>query len=152
MMSACPFHPDMAASDRQPANQPHHSANADLVRLERIGLRRLARWRLPAARLTGLTAQDINRVQRTLRREHDAVGVIDYFPTESATWAGTAWMDFIYPAATLLSPGKPHAVDAAMARCASTVCQGRTRAARRRPWVDRVASAWLIGATLRRTY
>ena len=146
-MSACLFHPDMAASDRQPANQPHHSANADLVRLERIGLRRL-----PAARLTGLTAHEIDRVQRTLRREYDAVDAIDYFPNESATQAGTAWMDFIYLAATLLSPGEPHAVDAEVARCDPTVYRGRTRATRRRLWIDRVASAWLIGATLRRTH
>lgn len=94
--------------------------------------------------LARLTQQEINRVLRKLRREYEAVGAIDYFPNESGVQAEAAWMDFVNVAGTLMSPGEPHAVDAELARCDPAVYQGRTWATRRRLWVDRVASAWLI--------
>lgn len=53
-------------------------------------------------------------------------------------------MDFVNVAQTLLSPGEPQAVDAAVQRCELASHQGRTWATRRYLWGDRVASAWLI--------
>ncbi len=46
--------------------------------------------------------------------------------------------------ASLLSPDEPHDTDGAIPRLDASQYQGRTWATRRRLWVDRVASAWLI--------
>ena len=43
-----------------------------------------------------------------------------------------------------LSPGEPHSRDMQIPRRAIADHQGRIWATRRRPWVDRLASAWLI--------
>lgn len=101
---------------------------------------------LSAARktLAGLTQQEINRAMRKLRRDYEALGAIDYFPTESSTQADAAWMDFVNVAQTLLSPGEPQSIDAEVPRRTPADYQNRTWATRRRLWVDRVASAWLI--------
>ena len=96
------------------------------------------------ATLSSATPQDINRMLRKLRRDYDAVRAIDYFPNNASAQAEAAWMDFVNVAETLLSPGEPHAVDAAIPRREMRDYQGRTWATRRRMWVDRVACAWLI--------
>ena len=44
----------------------------------------------------------------------------------------------------MLSPDEPHETAGGIARLDASSYQGRTWATRRRPWVDRVASAWLI--------
>lgn len=94
--------------------------------------------------LTGLTMQEINRVLRKLRRDYDAIRVIDYFPNETSMQAEAAWMDFVNVAEALLSPGEPQAIDAAIPQRNLHEYQARTWATRRHLWVDRVASAWLI--------
>lgn len=88
--------------------------------------------------------QDINRLLRKLRRDYDALRAIDYFPNETSAQAEAVWLDFVSVAETLLSPGEPHAVDAAIQRLTLRDYQKRTWATRRHLWVDRVASAWLI--------
>ena len=94
--------------------------------------------------LTGLTPPEINRVLRKLRRDYDALRAIDYFPNDTSAQAEAAWMDFVNVAELMLSPGEPQAIDAAIPRFELNAYQGRTWATRRRLWVDRVASAWLI--------
>ncbi|HEX7635460.1 MAG TPA: chromate resistance protein ChrB domain-containing protein [Noviherbaspirillum sp.] len=94
--------------------------------------------------LGSATSQEINRMLRKLRRDYEAVRAIDYFPNDASAQAEAAWMDFVNVAEALLSPGEPHAVDAAIARRDLHDYQGRTWATRRRMWVDRVACAWLI--------
>jgi hypothetical protein len=88
--------------------------------------------------------QDINRALRKARREYEAVLAIDYFPNEASAAAEAAWMDFLNAAESLLSPGEPHAIAVEIAPRDTALYQGRTWATRRRLWVDRVASAWLI--------
>lgn len=88
--------------------------------------------------------QDINRALRKARREYEAVLAIDYFPNEASAAAEAAWMDFLNAAESLLSPGEPHAIAVEIAPRDPALYQGRTWATRRRLWVDRVASAWLI--------
>ncbi|HZV65950.1 MAG TPA: chromate resistance protein ChrB domain-containing protein [Telluria sp.] len=95
-------------------------------------------------KLTGLTPQEINRLLRKLRRDYETVVAIDYFPGEASARAEAAWMDFVNVAETLLSPGEPQAIDAAVERRDPDDYRGRLWATRRRLWVDRVASAWLI--------
>jgi hypothetical protein len=94
--------------------------------------------------LTKLAPQEITKLLRKLRREYEAVREIDYFPNETSTQAEAVWMDFVNTADSLLSPDEPHAVIAAIARLELSDYQGRIWATRRRLWVDRVASAWLI--------
>ena len=43
-----------------------------------------------------------------------------------------------------MSPDEPHAIDGAIVYLRVADYQGRTWATRRRPWVDRLACAWLI--------
>ena len=82
---------------------------------------------------------------RKLRKVFDALAEIDYFSGESLRQAGSAVADFEALAHAALSPGEPRAAAAhAIARLDAAAYRGRRWATRRRPWVDRLASAWLI--------
>lgn len=94
--------------------------------------------------LTKLTSQEITKLLRKLRREYEAVREIDYFPNETSTQAEAIWMDFVNMVDSLLSPDEPQAMSAPVVRLELSDYQERTWATRRRIWVDRVASAWLI--------
>jgi hypothetical protein len=95
-------------------------------------------------KLAGLTVQEINRLLRKLRRDYEAIVATDYFPGGASLHAEAAWMDFVNVAEALLSPGEPQPVDAALERRDPVDYHARLWATRRRLWVDRVASAWLI--------
>ncbi len=101
---------------------------------------------LSAARksLSGLSATEVNRLLRRLRREYEALRAIDYFPGEATLRAEAAWTEFAGVVDTVLSPDEPHAADGSIAPLDLKDYQGRTWATRRHLWVDRVASAWLI--------
>lgn len=94
--------------------------------------------------LPDLAAIDITKSLRKLRREYDALRAIDYFPNDTSSQADTAWTAFVQAADSILSPGEPHSINAAISRLDINDYQGRTWATRQRMWVDRVASAWLI--------
>jgi hypothetical protein len=94
--------------------------------------------------LPGSSVPEVSRALRKLRRDYEALRAIDYFPGDDAARTENAWIDFTKFAQRLLSPGEPQAVDAAIEPRAIVDFQGRVWATRRRPWVDRVASAWLI--------
>jgi len=79
-----------------------------------------------------------------LRPGYEAIRATDYFPNDAGAHAHAAWMEFIGIAESLLSPGEPRAVDAAIAQRDRRDYQQRTWATRRHLWVDRVASAWLL--------
>lgn len=91
-----------------------------------------------------LTPQEIARTLRKLRRDYDAIRAIDYFPNDTSAQAEAAWMDFVNVVEMMLSSGEPQALDAAIPKLNLSDYQARTWATRRRLWVDRVASAWLI--------
>lgn len=101
--------------------------------------------------LTGLGMQEINRLLRKLRRDYDALRAIDYFPSETSAQAEAVWMDFVNVAETMLSPGEPQAIDAAIPKLDPNDFQNRVWATRSRLWVDRIASAWLIRRFIDRT-
>lgn len=94
--------------------------------------------------LSGLTPQEINRLLRKLRRDYEALRTIDYFPNEASAQTEAVWMDFVNVAELMLSPGEPQAIAGSIAKLDPSIYQNRTWATRRRLWVDRVASAWLI--------
>jgi hypothetical protein len=94
--------------------------------------------------LDTMAVQDIPRTLRKLRREWDALQAIDYFPGAASAQAQAAWSDLVRTAELRLSPGEPQARADTVRRCDPADYRGRTWATRRRLWVDRVASAWLI--------
>ena len=75
-----------------------------------------------------------------LRREFEAIAATDFFPGAAQTQARTALADLT---ARLLR-GEPHAAQKRIKRLERSDFQGRAWATRKRPWVDRLASAWLI--------
>ena len=101
--------------------------------------------------LTGLGMQEINRLLRKLRRDYEAIRATDYFPGETSAQAEAVWMDFVNVAETMLSPGEPQAVAAAILKLDPNDFQNRVWATRSRLWVDRIASAWLIRRFIDRT-
>ena len=104
----------------------------------------LTSWRQAATTLATLDAAELARLQKKLRRDYDALRAIDFFPGEAAADAEAAWSDFSNRLERLLSPDEPEQTDGQVPRLDLNEYQGRLWATRRRPWVDRVASAWLI--------
>lgn len=101
-------------------------------------------WKELKPGLKGLSASELTRLQRRLQREFDAVRSIDFFPADHSVEALAAWTDINRRVAQLLSPDEPHEIAARIPRLDVREYRGRTWATRRRMWVDRVASAWLI--------
>jgi hypothetical protein len=94
--------------------------------------------------LAKLGATELARLQRKLQRSFDAVRAIDFFPADASAETEAALAELVKRIAALLSPDEPHETEGGIARLDATQYRGRTWATRRRLWVDRVASAWLI--------
>jgi hypothetical protein len=103
-----------------------------------------AAFKEASAELATLEAAELGRLQRRLRRDYDALRAVDFFPNESSVDAEAAWTDFSNRVDRLLSPDEPHDTEGRIPRLELRDYQGRLWATRRRLWVDRVASAWLI--------
>ena len=101
-------------------------------------------WKEANRTLSSLEATEILRLQRKLQREYEALRAIDYFPGEASREGEAAWTDLSNRIESLLSPDEPHETKGLIPRLDPSQYQGRTWATRRRLWVDRVASAWLI--------
>ncbi|HEY8880240.1 MAG TPA: chromate resistance protein ChrB domain-containing protein [Roseateles sp.] len=101
-------------------------------------------WKAANAGLAALSPAELTRLQRKHQREFDALRAIDFFPGEAAVEAEAAWVDFNKRIDGLLSPDEPQETEGRIPRLEMADYQGRVWATRRRLWVDRVASAWLI--------
>ncbi|HEY8710556.1 MAG TPA: chromate resistance protein ChrB domain-containing protein [Burkholderiaceae bacterium] len=101
-------------------------------------------WKQANRSLASLAAPELARLQRKLQREFDAARAIDFFPGEAGVEAEAAWTDLDKRIESLVSPDEPHETKGRIPRLDDSKYQGRTWATRRRLWVDRVASAWLI--------
>jgi hypothetical protein len=101
-------------------------------------------WKEANRTLRSLEPTEILRLQRKLQREYEALRAIDYFPGEASKEGEAAWTDFSNRIEGLLSPDEPHETMGGIPRLDPGEYQGRLWATRRRLWVDRVASAWLI--------
>ena len=101
-------------------------------------------WKQANRGLNAMAPAELARLQRKLQREYDAVRAIDFFPGEARMEADAAWTDFCKRVDTLLSPDEPHETEGRVPRLDIDAYQGRVWATRRRLWIDRVASAWLI--------
>src|SRR5512147_3246167 len=85
------------------------------------------------------------RALRALAQRLDALRSIDFFADARAASVATALEDLRLECEARWSPGEP-AVRAkgAIESLDAADYQGRTWATRQRPWVDRLASAWLV--------
>ncbi|MBS0343766.1 MAG: chromate resistance protein [Proteobacteria bacterium] len=101
-------------------------------------------WKEANRDLATLGTPELVRLQRKLQRELEGVRAIDFFPGDASAEAQAAWTDFNKRLETLLAPDEPHETQGRIPRLDRADYQGRTWATRRRLWVDRVASAWLI--------
>jgi hypothetical protein len=82
-------------------------------------------------------------IQR-LRRSFQELTSIDFYPGEAQVQAKDALASLELEARALFAEGEPHASKARVRRLDPAKYRGRTWATRKAPWVDRLASAWLI--------
>ncbi len=81
------------------------------------------------------------RSMKQLRREYESIHATDYFPGPAAAQAGELLAEVEM---ALTAPGEPSMQTGRIPRLKHKDYRGRTWATRARPWVDRLASAWLI--------
>lgn len=86
----------------------------------------------------------LRKTLKNLRRDFDALALIDFFPGEARRQAGAALAELENTVVARFSPGEPQAAVGQIASLDRAAFQGRTWATRRHLWVDRMASAWLI--------
>jgi hypothetical protein len=103
-----------------------------------------ASWRSENRGLRTLSTIELARLKRRLQKELDALRATDFFPAEASVEAEAAWLDFGKRIDALLSPDEPRETAGRVPRLDPARYRGRTWATRKRLWVDRVASAWLI--------
>lgn len=94
--------------------------------------------------LPTLPSAELQRLQRRLGRNYEAICKIDFFPGEVSLRAEAQWRDFTNAVEAMRSPGEPQPIAGRIARRDRMQYQGRLWATRRHLWVDRVVSAWLI--------
>jgi len=96
------------------------------------------------AALPNLPESDARRQLRQVRKSLDALIAIDYFPGEVQEQAKRAWQEAELRVTRHYSPDEPLPVPGEIPRLERAAYRGRCWATRRRPWVDRIACAWLI--------
>jgi len=87
---------------------------------------------------------ELRKLLRTLDRQLQAIRAIDYFPGKSSAGAADGLETLRAEIEKKLSPGEPAPSAGAIERLARESFQRRTWATRKRPWVDRLATAWLV--------
>lgn len=109
----------------------------DYTRLTRDlhALRAAAKTMPPAA---------LARKAANLRRGFAEISAIDFLPGAAREQTESLLEETERAIQSLLSPGEPQPVTRAIPRLRRTDFKRRVWATRRRPWVDRLASAWLI--------
>lgn len=89
-------------------------------------------------------ASEAVKQARKLRKAYAAIAAIDYFAGEAQKQADAALQELELKANRLLAPDEPHSVHSRITPLRISDYKGRVWATRRRPWVDRLACAWLI--------
>lgn len=87
---------------------------------------------------------DLRKGLRALETQLQALRSNDFFPGPHSQKAASALEALRREVALHLAPDEPAATRAAIPRRAIADHQGRTWATRKRPWVDRLGTAWLI--------
>ncbi len=101
-------------------------------------------WKEANRSVGALASPDAIRLHRKLQREYEALRAIDFFPAEASVETEAAWLEFDKRLKRLTSEDEPHEAKGRTPRLDVAKYQGRTWATRKRLWVDRLASAWLI--------
>jgi hypothetical protein len=101
-------------------------------------------WKALGPGLAAMPVAELARSQRRLRRDFEAVKATDFFPDDTSAEAEASWVDLDRRIQRLLAPDEPQETEGPIPRLDAARYQGRVWATRARPWVDRVASAWLI--------
>lgn len=96
---------------------------------------------------TGLNKRNLAARRRTLRklqREYAAIRHTDHFADAAAAQTAQLLSDVEAIVSSFGAVGEPHAQAGTITRLKRSDYRDRTWATRARPWVDRLASAWLI--------
>lgn len=91
--------------------------------------------------------EEIGKIQkqsRRLRKEFEAIALQDFFPSAAREQAAVALEDLEHAVNERLAPDEPHAVQHPIKKLKQQDYLNRIWATRRRPKIDRLASAWLI--------
>lgn len=89
-------------------------------------------------------SNDLLKQARKLRKAFTGLVEIDFFDSEAQKQTNAALQALELALARILSPDEPHAATGAIAQLNPAAYLGKTWATRKRPWVDRLACAWLI--------
>jgi hypothetical protein len=92
----------------------------------------------------GATEAALNKSLRGLEQQLAAIQARDFFPGKSSETAAHALAALRRDIQLRLSPDEPSSAQATVERRALSGFQNRTWATRARPWVDRLATAWLV--------
>jgi hypothetical protein len=96
------------------------------------------------ASLAKLGKRKTDTTAQRLQRSFDELAAIDFFPGQAKLQAENAVQSFQGEARRLYSQGEPQALRGKVKRADPGKYRGRLWATRKSPWVDRLASAWLI--------
>ena len=96
------------------------------------------------AALQSASVQDAVRQSRRLRKAFEQLVVVDFFPGEAQRQTMAALDALDDAIRRLQSPDEPHATVEPITLLQREDYLARSWATRKRPWVDRLASAWLI--------
>lgn len=110
---------------------------ADYVRLSEA----LQKIKTGLTKRRGLAA---SRQLKKIQREFETLSGVDYFPSAAKQQVQQQLSQVNAAVTALLSPDEPKAAVREIQRLNKSKFQNRVWATRARPWVDRLASAWLI--------
>jgi hypothetical protein len=96
------------------------------------------------AKVSELDTSALRRALKPLRRSFEAVSSIDFYPGAAQAQTARALDELEGAALAILSPNEPHAAAGKIEHLERSHYQCRIWATRKRPWIDRLASAWLI--------
>ncbi len=126
-----------------PTDAPAASFESMFDRRDEFGAL-LAEIAAARAQLRPEQAMEGLRQARKLRKSFEQLVAIDFFAGEAQRQVQEALEALELQLSRALSPDEPHPARQAIARLDVAHYRGRVWATRARPWVDRLASAWLI--------
>lgn len=94
--------------------------------------------------LTPDNLTDTVKAVRRLRKSFTGIAATDFFPGEAQKQVDAALLELERAVNRTLSPDEPHAMEGEIPFIDPKTYKGKTWATRHRPWVDRLACAWLI--------
>lgn len=100
--------------------------------------------RATTAEVDEANAFELAKKARKLRKAFAGIVEIDFFASEAQRQTEAGLQALELAIARILSPDEPHPIEAEIKRLDTKAYRGKTWTTRQRPWVDRLASAWLI--------